>query len=60
MYKAFEREERRIMDFVIYLLGFATGIALWFYSDIKDNPYIRGYTDGYERGFHERTKGTEE
>lgn len=49
-----------MMYFIVYLFGFATGIAVWFYSDIKDNPYIRGYADGYEIGFHDRAERKEE
>lgn len=42
---------------IVFLFGFATGIAVWFYSDMKNNPYIRGYADGYEIGFHEYIRG---
>lgn len=34
--------------FVCFIIGFLTGLALWYYHDLKDNPYLRGFQDGYD------------
>ena len=32
---------------VCFICGLLTGIGLWFFHDLKDNPYLRGVDDGY-------------
>ena len=36
---------------ICFIAGFIVGISLWFYNDIKYNPYRKGYADGYEEAF---------
>lgn len=34
--------------YVCFIIGFLAGLALWYYHDLKDNPYLRGFQDGYD------------
>ena len=34
-------------EYVCFICGLLTGIGLWFFHDLKDNPYLRGVDDGY-------------
>ncbi len=48
-------------EFIAWIFGIVSGLALWFYNDTKYNPYIRGFADGYKEAMYERKKnGTEE
>lgn len=38
---------------ICFIAGFIVGISLWFYNDIKFNPYRKGYADGYADGYEE-------
>ena len=48
-----------MMECISFILGFTTGISLWFYHDMKHNPYTRGYGDGYEEAMKERAERKE-
>jgi hypothetical protein len=45
---------------IAFLFGILTGIGCWYYCDLKDSPYDRGYRDGYLRGKHEKAERKEE
>lgn len=37
-----------MIEYVCFICGLLTGIGLWFFHDLKDNPYLRGFKDGYD------------
>ena len=41
------------MDYISFVVGFVTGISLWMWRDLKNNPYIRGYADGFNEAIKE-------
>lgn len=43
-----------MMEGIAFLIGFVAGISLCYYNDLKYNPYMKGYADGYEEAMIER------
>lgn len=41
---------------IAFFGGFMTMIIVWFVSDLKNNPYMRGYADGVRDGVQEMMK----
>ena len=48
-----------MMEYIAFIFGLATGIALWFLNDTKHNPYTRGYADGYKEAMEEMKRKEE-
>lgn len=42
-----------MIEYMAFIIGLITGIALWFLNDTKNNPYTRGYADGYKEAMEE-------
>ena len=43
-------------EFISFIFGLITGISILFYNDLKYNPYLRGYSEGYQRAIDENKK----
>lgn len=41
---------------IAFLGGLVTMTIVWFVSDLKNNPYMRGYADGVKDGIQEMLK----
>lgn len=41
---------------IAFFGGFMTMVIVWFVSDLKNNPYMRGYADGVRDGVQEVMK----
>lgn len=48
-----------MIEYMEFIIGLITGIALWFLNDTKNNPYTRGFADGYKEAMEEMKRKEE-